>query len=147
MPTSIEEAGLVLAAFPLVCSLIQQYLVGLESIKRFIKYRQDLEVLLVKLNSEYRLFKTSCFLLLSPIGDLRIIHALIQDPGGQGWKDEEFTRSVTSALGEEIWEECIGFIRMMQGIVQKMQDILQKNTRSMVKANAFIDSIVMLTRL
>jgi hypothetical protein len=134
MPTGIEEAGLVLAVFPILCSLIQQYLTGLESINSFIGYSHDLEVLLFKLNAEHRLFKTSCFLLLSPVGDLRVINSLIEDPGGQHWRDQELMKAVIRDLGEEVWEECIKFIHMMQGIMRKIQDVLEKNLGSKVEA-------------
>jgi hypothetical protein len=139
MPTGIEEAGLVLAVFPILCSLIQQYLVGLESINSFIRYRHDLEVLLFKLNAEHRLFKTSCFLLLSPVGDLRVINSLIEDPGGQHWRDQELMKAVIQDLGEEVWEECVKFIHMMQGIMRKIQDVLEKNLGSKVEAKSFQD--------
>ena len=85
--SGIEVAGLVLGTIPLIAAGLETYIQGVATIRRYLKYKNELKSLLRALTTEYDIFRNSCEELLEGLVQTRTMALLLQDPGGDPWKD------------------------------------------------------------
>lgn len=99
MVTGVETAGLVLAAFPLIVSAIQQYREGLELLKDWWRYRTKFLEFSGNISTQRLIFEENVEILLSPIvtSDVEMA-ALLKDPGGPEWAKPDLTKRLERRL-------------------------------------------------
>ncbi|KAI9740454.1 MAG: hypothetical protein M1834_005034 [Cirrosporium novae-zelandiae] len=94
-----ETAGLVLGVFPLVIEGVKQYLEGVRTIKRWWKYASVLNHLLRILKREKAIFENTCDLLLCDLVPASVLNDLLQQPGGDLWKNDSLQAKLQHRLG------------------------------------------------
>lgn len=96
--SGVEAAGFVLAAIPLVISALEHYAEGVETIQKWWRYQKELSSLRRVLGAEYDRFLNTCEELLAGIVPDAALAALLDDPGGTGWKDPDIERKLKARL-------------------------------------------------
>jgi hypothetical protein len=93
-----EVAGFVLAAIPLLISGLEHYAEGVTTIRRYLKYKNELRSLLRNLNTEYDIFRNTCEELLEGIVPARKMALLLENPGSDLWKDQVIEQKLKNRL-------------------------------------------------
>lgn len=96
--SGVEAAGLVLGAIPLVVIGLENYIKGVATIKRYFRYRLELESLLRALTTEYDIFRNTCEALLDGVVRQQKMVMLLKHPGGDLWKDPVIERKLKDRL-------------------------------------------------
>lgn len=101
MATGIETAGVIMASIPLIISALENYAEGVRTVKRWWRYRRELQSLATTLIVEKTLFSGVCQKLLDGLTiDDEVFIDLIENPGGSLWKDEQLDRDLRQHLGK-----------------------------------------------
>jgi len=101
MPTGIEIAGVVLAAFPLVIAGVQAWRSGLEPISTWWQYRTEVIKLSAAVGSQHVMFLHNIELLLDPIVTSSVQMDLLlknAGPGNQAWRNPQVGARVKDRL-------------------------------------------------
>ncbi|KAK2761692.1 hypothetical protein FQN54_001520 [Arachnomyces sp. PD_36] len=96
--SGVEAAGLVLGAIPLIVVCLKTYIQGVATVKRYFKYKNELKSLLRALTTEYDIFRNNCEELLEGLVQIRTMALLLQDPGGDRWKDAMLEEKLRNRL-------------------------------------------------
>ena len=98
MVTGVETAGLVLASFPLIISVLEHYRKGLIPLQLWWNFQTeytefsrtiDIESVMYKMNLKKLLLR------LVPEDDMK---SLLADPGGDAWRDPELEGTLRDRL-------------------------------------------------
>ncbi|KAH0536241.1 hypothetical protein FGG08_006863 [Glutinoglossum americanum] len=129
MPTGVEEAGLVIATFPLLVCLIDDYHQGLDVISRWLKYKKTLKSLRRVLGGEQEMFQNACFNLFDAVFKDNGLTArkLIADPLAPFWEQPELEEKFKYKLGEKGWQIYEGIISEIQCILGELLTELAKH--------------------
>jgi hypothetical protein len=65
--SGFEGVGVVLGVLPLVISALQSYSYGVQTIRRMLRYKWELDTLITTLETEEVLFRNTCEVLLDGI--------------------------------------------------------------------------------
>ena len=99
MITGVETAGLTLACFPLAAKAVKSWLEGIETLKTWRKARREMSVYHTRIESQRVFYLNTLEWLLADIvtcgGDMK---DLLDKPGGELWRREEFERSLQVRL-------------------------------------------------
>ncbi|UPK96945.1 hypothetical protein LCI18_007880 [Fusarium solani-melongenae] len=98
--SGFEIAGIVLGSIPLVISTLENYGAGLSTLQRFRKYRRELQSLIRNLETERIKLHNVCEKLLIGLVPHSRIGALINNPMGDLWREEETLRKIRFRLGK-----------------------------------------------
>ena len=90
MVTAVEEAALVLAAFPLVLDGLSHWLEGVRKGKRWWRIQLQLKNYKMRLQSQKVIYQNTLELLLADIVQADDIAAMLAEPGGDIWKKAEY---------------------------------------------------------
>jgi hypothetical protein len=93
-----EVAGFILSAIPLLISGLEHYAEGVSTIRRYLKYKNELRSLLRNLNTEYDIFRNTCEELLEGIVPAQRMALLLDNPGGNLWKDQAIEKKLKNRL-------------------------------------------------
>ncbi|KAL9116231.1 MAG: hypothetical protein Q9227_000602 [Pyrenula ochraceoflavens] len=96
--SGVEAAGFVLAAIPLVVKGLECYVHGVGTIKRYFKYKHELKSLLRTLKTEYDIFRNTCEELLEGLVQAQKMAILLQECGGNQWKDPAIEKKLKNRL-------------------------------------------------
>ena len=99
MVTGVEEAGLVLAVFPLVLDGLSHWLEGVHKGKRWWRIRLQLKNYKLRLQSQRVVYQNTLELLLVDIVQADDIAAMLAEPGGDVWKRAEYDSLLHRRLG------------------------------------------------
>jgi len=123
MATGIEAAGLVLATFPLVISALEHYANGMRTIKYFHKFERELNSVKLRLETEREILRISTRLLLQGVvTSEKDLEDLIDDPGGQLWKE----KTIVYALEFKLSTSYKIYISTMEDMNEAMADLKKK---------------------
>lgn len=113
--SGFEIAGIVLGSIPLVISTLENYGAGLSTLHRFRKYRRELQSLIRNLETERIKLQNVCEKLLIGLVPHSRIEALINDPMGALWREEETLRKIQFRLGKgfKMFEATMNDLQMM----------------------------------
>jgi len=96
--SGVEIAGLILGALPLVIHAVERYSQGVQSVRRYIKYRRELESLVRRLGLEVEMFRNICEELLNGIVSIDRMANMLDDPAGSVWSDPEIDQRLQKRL-------------------------------------------------
>ena len=99
MVTGIETAGLVLALFPLIISILEQYKEGFETIQEWWNFRTEFLHFIRAIGRQSILFSENLEELLAPMvtSDAEM-DALLTTPLGDRWRDPELEERLKDRL-------------------------------------------------
>lgn len=122
--SGVEVVSLILGAFPLIISSIENYQKGLKPIRLFVRYRQELIALHALIVSEYSKFQNSLDLLLQPLIPPSELHHLITKPEKINWKAPHLKASLRRRLGpsEEAFYDAL---QVVEGSVEELKAALK----------------------
>ncbi len=110
--SGFEVAGIVLGSIPLVISALEHAGEGISTIKRWLKYKRELESLIRYLRTERLKLQDVCEKLLIGLVPTSEIEAMINDPQGELWLREEVEKKVRARL----WKASGLFAETVKGI-------------------------------
>lgn len=99
MATGVEVAGLVLGSIPLILASLQFYAEGISVTKRYWRYQEEINSLLLELRTENTVYVNSIDLLLRGVVDPKDMAMFLTNPGGDLWKELKFDRRLQKRLG------------------------------------------------
>jgi hypothetical protein len=99
MLSGIETAAMVLAIFPLLIAALEHYKAGLEPLKTFSHYKLRLIELKGDLAFHRGKFLQSLTLLLERCVQPKALGALLIDPLGYQWKEQDLEARLSKCLG------------------------------------------------
>ncbi|KAM0418717.1 hypothetical protein ACHAPT_012315 [Fusarium lateritium] len=111
--SGFEIAGIVLGSIPLVIAALENYGAGLSTLQRWRRYQRELQSLIRNLETERIKLQNVCEkLLIGLVPDSRI-DALINNPMGDLWKEEETLAKIQFRLekGFEVFESTTGHLK------------------------------------
>ena len=99
MATGIAEAGLVLAAFPVVISFLEHYRSGLETLQEWWKFRTEFLAFRTEVGVQSVFYTENLEALLAPIVASEVkMKALLDNPGGPPWQDPDLEQMLKERL-------------------------------------------------
>ncbi len=123
MLTGIETAGLILAIFPILVAALEHYKAGLEPIQTFSHYK----LRLVELNGDLAFhrgkFLQSLTLLLERFIQPKALGALLCDPLGRLWKDQDLEARLSKCLGSFDFSV---FVDIVTGFKSTLEELIKK---------------------
>ena len=137
--SGIEVAGLVLGAIPVLISGIESYANGVSKAGRMIRYKRELKSLHRTLETDYELYRTICRLLLSQIADPGDIAELLDEPGGEAWKDPDLAKAMRRLLGSS-YDVYVKTMEDMDAAVKEFNDRLRLGPDGKVHLNRRISN-------
>lgn len=124
--SGIEATGLVLGALPLIIEAIKAYANGAATVWRYAKYKRRLIDLSEELAVEMALFENVCDELLDGlIEDYKWKAILLQDPGGEAWKERVLEDKLKSRLRGSLYQVYVKAMKDMRQAVAEIQDLLK----------------------
>lgn len=133
MPSGVELAGVILGGIPLIIIGIDHYADGVRTIKKWWRYKRELESLARTLIIEKILFAGICERLLNELViDDDLFVELIENPGGPLWKDERLERKLRQHLGSK-YSLYQAFIEEMSSAVKELVRRLEIDDQGQVR--------------
>ena len=124
MASGIEIAGLVLGSIPLLVSALEHYAEGVETIERWWRYQRELAAIKRMLKAEQVVFQGTCERLLTGLVTASELDDLLDNAGGEGWKDKELDRGLQRRLGRAYasYTECV---ENMASVIKELKEKLE----------------------
>jgi hypothetical protein len=121
MITGVETAGLVLAAFPLVLSVLQRYREGLEPLGDWWRYRRNVLKFTRTVGTQQIIFLENVEMLLGPIVVSNSeMNQLLNNPGGVGWSKPELAKRLEGRLPNS-YNAYMNIINDMKCALEKLK--------------------------
>ncbi|KAM5370063.1 hypothetical protein ACJA88_010133 [Fusarium oxysporum] len=98
--SGLEVAGIVLSSIPLLIIALEKYTEGLSTLHRWRKYKRELQSLIRNPETERIKLQNFCEKLLLDLVPHYDIEALIDNPMGDLWREEERLKKVQFRLGK-----------------------------------------------
>lgn len=128
--SGLEVAGAVLAALPLVISALEHYAQGVEGVKRFYRYRIQLQSLVDAVKTQKVIFSDTLEQLLTGIVRIDEMVAFIADPAAQPEVDLLLKKRL-----KEGYDAYFANVRGMESALAKMKDKLVLDAAGKVRAD------------
>ena len=122
--SGVEAAGFVLAAIPLVISALEHYAEGVETIQKWWRYQKELSSLKRVLGAEYDRYLNTCEELLAGIVPDAELAALLDSPGGVGWKNPDIERKLKARLRKS-FTSYLDTVTDLNNIVEQLKTKLE----------------------
>jgi hypothetical protein len=136
MVTGVETAGLVLASVPLIVAGLELYVKGIGTCRRFRRYKQELESLLLELRTEETMFVNTINILLVGVVRVQDMPAFLADPCGKRWNDPKFEKKLKDRLGMS-YLTYIGTIGQMNVTADNFKERLKLDPSGNVRISPF----------
>ena len=132
LPVILMQPGLILAVLPLIISALEHYNEGIKPLEDFVRYKQVIRELVVDLSTQKALFRNTLEKLLSSsvASDLKIA-LLLDDPGGEGWRNDDLASDLKRHL-EGSYDVYMASVNDMEGLVKNLQEGMGLNKRGEV---------------
>jgi hypothetical protein len=120
--SGLEVAGVVLGALPLVISALEHYANGINTAKRFWRYKSEVRSLILQVNTERGIFVNTLEQLL--VGIVRIEHMsdLLTSPGGAAWCQT----GIDVKLKERLRGAYEIYVDNVRGMEQSLERMMEK---------------------
>ena len=122
MVTGIETAGLVLGSLPLVISALEHYAEGISTIIKWWHFKKEILCLVRSLEAEQARFLNTCELLLEGLVPAQDLEKLIQNAGGEQWKDDE----LDAKLRRRLHRSHMPYLNSVTGMQEALEEIKTK---------------------
>jgi hypothetical protein len=96
--SAFEITGIVLGSIPLIISALEHYGEGVRTFRRLYQYRWELKSITTELKTEQVLFRNTCEILLDGLADSKVLEELLENPGGNAWRDPVLQRKLERRL-------------------------------------------------
>jgi hypothetical protein len=96
--SGFEVIGVVLGSIPLIISALEHYADGVQATRRLFGYRWELKRYSVTMRTEGSIFRNTSTWLLTGIAGPLEIEKLVENPGGEAWKDERLSQELKKRL-------------------------------------------------
>jgi hypothetical protein len=122
--SGVEVAGLILGAFPIVLSALEQYRQGFLRLKSWWNFQRTFEELIDDVGMQNTMFESNLERLLSPFvhsdGHMGV---LLCEPLGSAWQDAELEEKLRDRLrGSYIW--YLSIVSRMHDALKELQRLL-----------------------
>jgi hypothetical protein len=120
--SGLEIAGVVLGALPLVISALEHYVAGVNTAKRFWRYKSELRSLILQINTQGGIFLNTLEQLLGGVVRIENMDSFLSNPGGDAWQDA----SVDLRLRERLRGTYKVYLDNVSGMKISMERIMRK---------------------
>ncbi|KAI3322271.1 hypothetical protein HD806DRAFT_501542 [Xylariaceae sp. AK1471] len=120
--SGIEVVGLILGVIPLVISGMEHYADGVSTLGRYRKYKLELKTLINILDTEKTKLMNTCEKLIIGLVPSWRIEAMIEDPFGEVWRDEEIQKKIRCRL----WRSFIVFEETVKDVHAAIQEMVSR---------------------
>jgi hypothetical protein len=120
MLSGIETAALVLGIFPLLIAALDHYKAGLEPLKTFSHYKLRLIELKGDLAFHRGKFLQSLTLLLERCVQPKALGALLSDPLGRQWKEQDLEARLSSRLGSFEFSVFVDIVTDLKSTLEEL---------------------------
>ncbi|KAL1636601.1 hypothetical protein SLS56_001186 [Neofusicoccum ribis] len=134
--SGVEVAGLVLGTLPLLIEAIKAYADGVSTVERYLKYEVPLRNLHRALGAEYVIYQNTCEELLNGLvenNDERT--ALLEQPGGPGWRKPALERKLNQRLSRA-YTAYVETMEDMEFAVSEIKKLLKLGSDGKVQLKA-----------
>lgn len=114
--SGLEVVGLVLGSIPLVISALEHYRDGIYAVRIWRRYVIELASIIRQLRVQQCILMNICEILLGDLG-LPRIDAMIRDPFGPLWRDDNIKKRLTERLNRDY--------NVFEATVEDMSDAIQ----------------------
>jgi hypothetical protein len=126
-----EVAGLVLAAIPILIEGIKAYSKGVSTVTIFLRYQIPLEDLAQVLGAEETIYRNICNQLLQGLVDNKRKAELLQNPGGNVWKDPDLQAGLEERLSTS-YDAFSRTVKSMEAAMEEIKKLLKLDSRGKV---------------
>jgi len=126
-----EVAGLVLAAIPILIEGIKAYSKGVSTVTVFLRYQIPLEDLAQVLGAEQTIYRNICNQLLQGLVDNKRKAELLQNPGGNAWRDPELQAGLEERLSTS-YDAFNRTVKSMGAAMEEIKKLLKLNSKGKV---------------
>jgi hypothetical protein len=120
--SGLEVAGIVLGALPLVISALEHYANGIQTAKRYWRYKSELRSLILQIDTERGIFINTLEQLLGGIVRIEHMAGFLSNPGGDEWKNADVDSKLKDRL-RGVYEIYVGNV---QGMERSLKVIMAK---------------------
>jgi hypothetical protein len=118
--SGVEAAGFVLAVLPLLISALEDYRTGFEPLKDWWRFRTVYKECYQNISIQKIFFEENLEqLLTSLVEDEDQLAALLEKPGGNGWKDPDLEEMLKKKMPKS-YDLYLGVIEEMNDVVEKL---------------------------
>jgi hypothetical protein len=118
--SGVEAAGFVLAVLPLLISALEDYRTGSEPLKDWWRFRTVYKECYQNISIQKIFFEENLEQLLTPlVEDEGQLAALLEKPGGDGWKDPDLEEMLKKKMPKS-YDLYLGVIEEMNDVVEKL---------------------------
>ena len=121
--SGLEVAGVVLGSLPLVISALEHYANGINTAKRFWRYKSEIQSLILQVNTERGIFINTIEQLLTGVVRFEQMDAFLSSPGGDDWKGVDIEEILQDRL-HSAYGIYLDNVKGMGTSLQKMKDKL-----------------------
>ncbi|KAH7092282.1 hypothetical protein FB567DRAFT_567300 [Paraphoma chrysanthemicola] len=119
--SGLEVAGVVLGSLPLVISALEHYANGIQTAKRYWRYKSELRSLILQIDTERGIFINTLEQLLQGIVRIEHMKEFLSCPGGKVWQDAEGQLKERLRSSYEIY---FGNVKGMARSLERMREKL-----------------------
>lgn len=116
--SGVEIAGLILGGFPIVIHTLERYSEGVQSVKRFFRYRREFRSLIRRLGLEVEIFRNICEELLNGLVPADQIVDMLDTPGGSAWSDPR----VGQLLKRRLRRSYTGYLSTVKDMILAVEE-------------------------
>jgi hypothetical protein len=120
--SGLEVAGVVLGALPLVISALEHYANGIQTAKRYWRYKSELRSLILQIDTERGIFINTLEQLLGGIVRIEHMTDFLSNPAGDAWKNAD----VNSKLKDRLRSVYDIYLGNVQGMERSLKSIMAK---------------------
>lgn len=117
---AIAEA--VLGVFPPVVSALENYKNGVQALKKWNKYKENIQCLIRNINVERARLQNVCEKLLDGLVPPSEIDAMVENPSGDLWMNEEIQKKIRARL----WRSWAVFEQTLKDIQVAINEMSEK---------------------
>lgn len=121
--SGLEVAGVVLGALPLIISALEHYANGINTAKRYWRYKSEIRSLILQVKTERDIFLNTIEQLLNGIVRLEQMETFLSSPRGDIWRDEDVNSKLKDRLrgAYEVYHDNVeGMKTSIKGIMGKL---------------------------
>ncbi|KAH7385868.1 hypothetical protein BKA66DRAFT_569191 [Pyrenochaeta sp. MPI-SDFR-AT-0127] len=124
--SGLEVAGVVLGALPLVISALEHYANGINTAKRFWRYKTEIRSLILQINTERGIFINTIEQLLTGIVRIEQMSDFVSNPGGKKWGEAGIESKLKERL-RGVYGIYLDNVTGMESSLHKIMDKLALN--------------------
>lgn len=121
--SGLEIAGVVLGSLPLIISALEHYANGINTTKRYWRYKSEIRSLILQVKTERGIFLNTIEQLLNGIVRIEQMETFLSSPRGDIWRDDDVNSKLKDRLrgAYEVYRDNVeGMKTSLQAIMEKL---------------------------